>query len=164
MHAETTVIFQAGGARFAIRGDEVVRILAVPRLSVPPAAPPALAGFFAEGDELVCTLRLSVLLDLTNPEEPGLYDHLILLRRDAPRIALLVDRAQSVLEAGKQELRPLTQGLTHREFITAQLSRDGETIPLIDTERLISEFERGCVAHFLAEEERRRRILAEAEA
>lgn len=162
MRAETTIRFHAGGSHFAIDCGEVHRLVPVPRLAMPPGAPAVLAGFFSYAEELVCLLKLSALLDLPGPADPRLYDHIILLRGHEPRIALLVERVVSVFERGSHDVRQLATGLSHRDCVTAEVDHAGETIPLIDPKRLISEFERECVTHFLSEEERRRSAFEEA--
>lgn len=161
MRANTTIRFEAGGSHFAIDCSKVQRLVAAPRLSVPPSAPHVLAGFFSNGGELVCVLRFSALFDLPCRTEPALYDHVIILRGHEPRIALLVERVDSVFERARDDVKSLATGMSHRDCVTAEISHGGETIPLIDTDRLISEFERECVAHFLAQEQRRQSAFGE---
>lgn len=162
MRADTTIRFQAGGSHFAVDCGEIHRVVALPNLAVPPSAPAVLAGFFLYGGELVCVLRFSALLDLPYPDQPDLYDHIILLRRHEPRIALLVERVESIFGRDRHDVKSLAAGLSHRDCVTAEIRHGGDTIPLIDTDRLISRFERECVTHFLAEEQRRRRAFEEA--
>ena len=162
MQADGLISFEAGGASFAIQASAVSRVLPVPRLTLPPCAPAALAGFFCYGGELVCVLKFCALLDLPCPAKPGLYDHIILLRDQAPRIALLVDHAVELFEPGDGAVVPLATGLSHRDSVAAEITRGDETIQLIDPRRLVSDFERECAERFIAVEERRRGAFAEA--
>lgn len=87
------LVFMLAGQRFALPAAAVRECLPLPRLQRRPGLPPAVAGFFSFGRQMLPVLDLGRLLDLHQdvflPEAGGLYRHL--LRLDG--VTLLVDRA-----------------------------------------------------------------------
>lgn len=156
------VIFDSGGCRFALRRDAVSRILPTPRLTRPPQAPGALAGFFAFGPDVVTVLGFAALTGGAEANAPGLYDHVILLKGDGPLIALFVDRVFDVVEADEKSARPVASGGSHRDCIVATITTRKGDVLLLDHARMIADYERDRVRHFHAAERERRRSLGDA--
>lgn len=155
----TFLRFDCGGCALAIPIERVVRIVARPSLIVPPDAPPVVDGLYMDGSELVCVLRLSLLLDLPERGEPGLYDHVMQLRSEGPQIALQVDRVRAVFTRVNGDATAFSDGLQHRGCVGCQLDDAGEPIQILDVARLITTFEKEAVGHLVVSEERRRAAL-----
>ncbi|MEX0644604.1 MAG: chemotaxis protein CheW [Parvularculaceae bacterium] len=156
------IIFEVGDARFALDRDAISRVAPVPRLTKPPAAPEAFAGFMRVGDELVAVLRAHVVLGIDGPSQPKLYDHLLMLRDVSPSTALAVDRVTDVIDADHLELMPVAAGGSHRECVVAEIRGLGRPILSLDLNRLLSDFERDRIRHFHSEEMRRRSAFGDS--
>lgn len=156
------VIFDSGGSRFALRRGGVSRILPAPRLTRPPQAPGALAGFFAFGPDIVTVLGFQALIGGAAADAPGLYDHIILFNGEGPLIALLVDRVLDVVEVDEKTARPVAPGGSHRNCVIAtEETRHGDVL-LLDPARMIAAYEKDRVRHFHDAERKRRRSLGDA--
>lgn len=155
------VTFEVGNAWFALDRDEVARVAPVPRLTRPPAAAEAFAGFMRFGAELIAVLRTHVILGLNGPPQPRLYDHLVLLRSVQPKTALSVDRVSDVINTDGLDWGPVEEGASHRDCIVAEFRSRGRTILSLDIHRLLSEFERERIGHFHEEEQRRRSVFGD---
>lgn len=156
------VIFESSGSRLALRRKAVARILPAPRLTRPPQAPAALAGFFAYGPDIVTVLRFEALMGGAAAEAPSLYAHIILLNLEGPLIALLVDRVSDVLESEDRDRRPVPDESTHRGSVLAEIETRHGSALLLDAARVVTEYERDRVRHFHEEERRRRNSLGDA--
>jgi chemotaxis signal transduction protein len=161
MQGGAIVVFKVSKSRFAAPHHAVKRLAPAPRLSAPPNAVPALAGFFQYGPELISVLNFYILFDLPGQREPRLYDHLILLRRPSPRIALLVDRVSAVIKPKADELKFVTPGHSRRDCIIAEVRGYGDPILLIDIQRVIAGYERERTLHFEDQERRLRNAFGE---
>jgi purine-binding chemotaxis protein CheW len=136
------VVCRAGREQIGIPVEAVEEVLPY-RACVPAAAShAALIGHFGRAGRLVSVIDLGLALGLGtgDGEQSG---HFLLLRRDQPRVALRVDRAQDVIDAVPMA-GDGTSGL-HTDAITGVARADGETeqdgvVSLLDIDRLITPF------------------------
>ncbi len=146
---------RVSGQTLAMRQQEVVEILPVPRLAPVPEAPPIVLGAFHLAMQPVLVLRMASLLGFADPPEgrpaegDPLYHHLLLLPEQAgrPRLALLVDRATEILAAEPSLLPP---GQSLNDCAEGDVRLDGVLIPLISAARLLTAHEAARLAAFSA--------------
>lgn len=156
------VIFESGSSRLALRRADVARILPTPRLTRPPQAPAALAGFFAYGPAIVTVLKFEALVGGESAADPALYSHIILLNLEGPPAGLLIDRVSDVVEANERDRRPIPKEATHRGSIVAEIETRRGGALLIEPALVIADYEKERVRHFHDEERRRRNAFGDA--
>jgi purine-binding chemotaxis protein CheW len=138
------LVCTAGRERFGLPVDAVTEVLPQ-RPCVPgSAALPALIGHFGRAGHLVSVIDLGRALGLVGPGGAGEDGHFVLLRRDHPRIALRVDRAEDVMSVtplnfdGTSGLRmDAVVGLGRAEAESSDLEG---AISLLDIDRLLRPF------------------------
>ncbi|WP_018262909.1 chemotaxis protein CheW [Methylobacterium sp. WSM2598] len=92
------LLCRVGTECLALPLDAVAEVAPFRPCTPVPGAPPALIGLSGRGGALLSILDLATALDLPPlPAEAGA--HLVVLRRDAPRLGLRVERALAVLDA-----------------------------------------------------------------
>jgi purine-binding chemotaxis protein CheW len=134
---------KAGREVFGIPVEAVEEVLPY-RACVPSSSShPALIGHFGRAGRLVSVIDLSVALGL-GPGGGERDGHFLLLRRDQPRVALRVDRAQDVLDvlpmADDGTTGPRTDAVTGVARAEADTPDLGGIISLLDVDRLLKPF------------------------
>jgi purine-binding chemotaxis protein CheW len=141
---ETRVLIcGAGQERYGIPVQAVSEVLPFQACMPIPDGPPALMGVFARNGRLVSVIDLGAALGSATSSD-GENRHLVLLRREQPQVALLVDRAY--------EVSPVTQLATSKaggfrsEAVTgyaeagAGLADRERVLSLLDVDRLLRPF------------------------
>ena len=146
------VVFDVAASRCALPRAEVRELLPLPRLSRPPGLPKAVAGFLNLAGAAVPVVDAARLLGLASADdevEPGLYQHLILIRRGpGPDVALLVDRVVDVISIAPERLTPISDADTLNGCVAGEIDTGGGPIHVISGERLFLEEERQALADF----------------
>ncbi|MBM6594802.1 chemotaxis protein CheW [Microvirga pudoricolor] len=142
------VVCKAGRERIGVPVEAVEEVLPY-RACVPAAsAHPALIGHFGQAGRLVSVIDLGLALGIGSGET-GQGGHYLLLRREQPRLALRVERAQDVVDAvpmAGQDISGQPISGPHTDAITglARTDDDGPeregVIALLDLDRLIKPF------------------------
>ena len=152
------VVFSLAETFCALDLASVREILPTAELSAPPGMPELLAGFLNLGGTAVPVLRLGRLFQMP-VKEPGLYEHLILLRDSRP-LALLVDRVDEVRTCSEDALRPVGEKNSFNGCAQAQLTHKGRTIHVLALDRLLLKEEAARLAELRDLEQKRLRALA----
>jgi chemotaxis signal transduction protein len=142
------LLMRVSGQALAMRQQEVVEVLPLPRLTPLPEAPPILLGAFHLSGEIVLVLQLAALLGLHGPAEGNpLYHHLLLLapQPGRPRLALLVDRATDIVAADPTLLPP---GESFNDCIAGDIRLEGALVPMLSADRLLTAHEAARMAAF----------------
>lgn len=152
----TLVIFRCGEALCAFRREQVVRSLALPALSTPPAMPPALTGFANIAGGAIPVIDTARLLGLTYAADiDPLYRHVLIVLADGAPLGMLVDRVVDVRSADLNSLIPAKPGAILNDCVLGDLAQHDETIHVLDAERVLFAHERSCIADLRdAEQER----------
>lgn len=154
----TYIVFRVATIWCGLERDFVRRILPLPKLDQPPGLPEAIAGTFDLAGTVVPVLRLDRLFDLT-PSPPGLYQHLVLCRRDQPPLALLVDVVAHVVAVPADRVTPLADGETLNGCVTGRFEIGETAVHMLDGDRLLDAHERRMLADFQASQQRRHERL-----
>src|SRR5262249_39095335 len=111
------LVFRVGERSYAISATCIEEIVPPAALLQPPAAPSFLSGFLKLGARLIAVVSLRRLWGMPD-EEPGLYTPLIILKSEAPAIALEVDAAVQMVDFG-DGLTPLAPGSSFNDCAVA---------------------------------------------
>lgn len=144
------LLMRVAGQTLAMRQQDVVEVLPLPRLAPLPEAPPIILGAFHLGGESVLVLQMAMLLGLHGPAEGNpLYHHLLLLPEQPgrPRLALRVDRVTDIVAADPTLLPP---GESFNDCIEGDIRLDGALVPMLAAERLLTAHEAARLAAFAA--------------
>lgn len=156
------VLFRVGEIACALALFDVKEILPLPRLAVPPSAPPALAGLVSVGGMPLAVLRPEVLFGLPEPaDEPDLYSHLIVLR-GSRAVALLVSRADDVIVVSRSGVSAVGDQETLRGCVTGVFGHGGREVMLVSGTRLLGIQERDRIADYARREAERVLSLGQA--
>lgn len=152
----TLVTFQCGDALCAFQREQVVRLLAVPALSTPPGMPPALKGFANIAGGAVPVIDTARLLGLNYDRNADpLYRHVLIVLADGAPLGLLVDRVLDVQSVDLAALTPANADAVLNDCVLGELNAAGESIHLLDAERVLLAHERKRIADLrLAAQER----------
>ncbi len=141
--ADIVLVFRLAGHGFALPAAQVRECLPLPSLQDRPGLPAHVAGFLELGGVALPVLDLARLLGLRRAEDglaleaDGLYRHLVLM----DGVALLVDRATGLAPGlpapPDAEADPWQHGCVSRRVLA-----DGETVALLDPDRLMHHDER----------------------
>lgn len=154
------VVFTVAGRSLALPVSAVRRFLPLPRLDRLPTAPAPVAGVFRYHGEVVPVLSLSVLLDLPGGVA-GLYAPLMMVTWRGRPLALLVDRVLGDVAVAPEHLSPAEPSLSFNGCAVAGFAgpavgdHAGETVAVIDPDRLLSEAEGRLLDAFRDAEARR---------
>lgn len=138
--AAPVLVCQAGGERYGIALTDVAGILPAQPCVPIPGGPPALVGILGRRGYPVSVIDLGAALNLPSPPD-GIFHHFVLLRREHPRVALRVERAESVVAA-----RPLASEEGHAFRSEAVIgyadmqsspSDENHVLSMLDVERLL---------------------------
>jgi purine-binding chemotaxis protein CheW len=160
MSAIRYLCFTLAGEHCALDCAHVREILPLPALGKPPGLPPAIEGVIGLGDRAVPLLRLDRLLGLPDARASA-YQHVLLLRQE-PALALLVDRVTEIARIGEDRIHALEESDSFNGCVGAEIRTDGPTVHCLVLERLLTRRERGALAAFQAREEARLRDVGGA--
>jgi purine-binding chemotaxis protein CheW len=134
----------AGQERFGIPLRDIAEILPFQACMPVSDGTPALVGVFGRNGRLVSVIDLGTALGATTAPSDSEGRHLVLLRREQPRVALLVDRAHGV-----SVITPLAtheSGGFRSEAVTGyaqaktSLADRERVLSLLDVDRLLRPF------------------------
>ncbi|RVU21551.1 chemotaxis protein CheW [Methylobacterium oryzihabitans] len=132
------LLCRAGPELFGLPLEAVAEVSAARPCTPVPGAPPALVGLSGRNGVLVSVLDLAACLGLAaGTAEAG---HVVLLRREAPRIALRVARALGAVEATADE----AAGRAPRHGIAGHARAGGEGLALLDLDALLRPYLAGA--------------------
>lgn len=138
------VIFHLGGHAFAFESQMVAEVVPNAWLARPPALPSMVAGLLDLGGVAVTVLRGDHALDL--PEQTfGLAASILIMRQteDAARglsdrvVGVLVGRVDGVRDLASCQILPLSEELSFRSLVLAQLQVGGDVVHLLDWKRVL---------------------------
>lgn len=138
------LICGAGRERCGIPIEAVTKVLPFRDCVPVPDGPPALVGILGHGGHVVSVINLGMALGL-NPISPDTEgQHLVMLRREQPRVALQVERAYGVSPVSPlaaEERGGLRSDFVigHAEAISGFADRE-RVLSLIDLDRLLRPF------------------------
>jgi purine-binding chemotaxis protein CheW len=141
--ASLVLVCQTGVERYGIALADVAEILPAQACVPIPDGPQALVGILGRRGYPVSVIDLGTALG-TPASQDAIFHHLVLLRREHPRIALRVERAHSVMTANS--LTP-EEGQAFRNEavigyaeIQSGASEQDRVLSLLDVERLVRPF------------------------
>jgi purine-binding chemotaxis protein CheW len=150
------VIFQCGDALCAFQREQVVRLLALPALSTPPAMPPALAGFANIAGGAVPVIDTARLLGLSyDANIDPIYRHVLIVLADGAPLGLLVDRVTNVRELDLDTLTAAKADTLLNDCVVGDLTEDGDVVHVLDAERVLLAHERTRIADLRDAEQQR---------
>lgn len=141
--AAPVLICVAGTELYGIPLADIAEILPAQTCVPIPDGPAALVGILGRRGRPVSVIDLSIALGMSASSET-VFDHFVLLRREKPRVALRVERAQGVVAATSltsedgQAFR--NDAVIGYAEIPAGSSDKERVVSLIDVERLIRPF------------------------
>jgi len=141
--AAPVLICVAGTELYGIPLADIAEILPAQTCVPIPDGPAALVGILGRRGRPVSVIDLSTALSMSASSET-VFDHFVLLRREKPRVALRVERAQGVVAATSltsedgQAFR--NDAVIGYAEIPAGSSDKDRVVSLIDVERLIRPF------------------------
>ena len=141
--AAPVLICVAGTELYGIPLADIAEILPAQTCVPIPDGPAALVGILGRRGRPVSVIDLSTALSMSASSET-VFDHFVLLRREKPRVALRVERAQGVVAATSltsedgQAFR--NDAVIGYAEIPAGSSDKERVVSLIDVERLIRPF------------------------
>ena len=141
--AAPVLICVAGTELYGIPLADIAEILPAQTCVPIPDGPAALVGILGRRGRPVSVIDLSIALGMSASSET-VFDHFVLLRREKPRVALRVERAQGVVAATSltsedgQAFR--NEAVIGYAEIPAGSSDKDRVVSLIDVERLIRPF------------------------
>lgn len=141
--SSTYLVFSLGELTAAFGLGDVREVLALPAMKQPPGLPAVLAGFVRLGNEILPVVNLAQLLQLP-PQAPSIDQHLILLRH-APMLCL-VDRVLELCPLPAPN--PVPTGQTFNDTVVGLLDYQGDSVSLLDSDRLLLETEQARIQDF----------------
>ncbi|AWN54056.1 chemotaxis protein CheW [Methylobacterium sp. 17Sr1-1] len=93
------LVCRAGSETVGLPLESVAEVFPFRPCTPVPGAPAALVGLTGRGGALVSVVDLAMALGAAPAAPEGITGHVVTLRRDGPRIGLLVERVLSVAEA-----------------------------------------------------------------
>lgn len=120
------VVFSLGDQRYALDLRRVERVVRMVALAPLPRAPEIVSGLFDLHGELLPAIDMRKRFRLP-PRPAQLEDHLVVARTSRRRLALHVDRVESVVRIPREELTAPAEIVPGLEFVRgiAQLPREG---------------------------------------
>lgn len=150
------VTFRCGEALCAFQREQVVRSIAVPSLSTPPAMPPALAGFANVAGGAVPVIDTARLLGLAYDQSTDpLYRHVLIVLADGAPLGLLVDRVLDVRDADLETLTPAKPGAALNDCVLGDITQTDCVIHVLDAARVLMAHERARIADLREAEQQR---------
>ena len=147
-------LFEVGGHSFGLRLDSVREVVPMAALSRPPSTPGTLEGFLNLRGTAVPVLRVASLLGL--PQDPlDLHTPLVIVRRGALPLALLVNRVTDIVSLSSDSLVSISEEDSFNGCVEGRLPMAGTDVHLLSLDRLLLEKEQHALAHFQETENRR---------
>ncbi|ACL60295.1 chemotaxis protein CheW [Methylobacterium nodulans] len=131
------LLCRLGPERFGLPLGAVAEVAPYRACTPVPGAPPALLGLSGRGGALLSVIDLATVLNLPAPASDG-PAHLVVLRRESPRIGLRVERALAVLDALVED-SPAPPGRPISGHARAG-AEDAEGFALLDLQALLQPF------------------------
>ncbi|WP_210495850.1 chemotaxis protein CheW [Microvirga antarctica] len=141
--AAPVLVCTAGRERYGIALADIVEVLPV-RPCVPvPDGPSALVGIIGRRGYLVSVIDLGAALGIPAPAETE-FHHLVLLRREQPRVALRVEHAEGVFPAtpisSENQHAFRTEAVIGYAEMASGSARGARVLSLLDVDQLIRPF------------------------
>jgi purine-binding chemotaxis protein CheW len=152
------LVFHLAGQGYALPLQDLQEVVPMAELSRPPGMPSALAGFLNLGGTAVPVLRLARLFGLQEAT-PGVYMPLLVLRTEALRLALVVDRVSRIASVPAEGILPVPAQASFNDCAAGVVTLDGHVIVLLSAERLLLDKEQQCLAELQDAEQARLRDL-----
>ena len=146
------LLFRIATQGYALPVSALSEIVPMAQLVKTPSTPQLIAGLLQLGGRAIPVLRLARLFGLEE-QSPSLYTPLLVLRRENPPLALLVDCVSGIVNIEEAALVPLREGFCFNDCATGLLSHNGEHMVLLDDRRLLSEQEERCAVELAAIEQ-----------
>ena len=160
---KTILTIHCGERLCALERTAVREIAPLPQLSRPPSLPAAVEGLLNLGGEVVVVIDLARLLDVQpDSDVDPLYRHLVVLTDDDASIALLVDRVENVRQIDDSAVMPVDPQTSVNDCISGQIELDGETVSLLDADKLFLAAERARLTDIRRAEQARLDALGAA--
>jgi purine-binding chemotaxis protein CheW len=160
---QALLTFVSAGRRLALPMETVRRVVPLPLLELPVAAPAFVEGFFDFGGTPVVAVRLDRLLNLGD-ESLGIYSPLLILHGEELPVALHVTSVTSILKLTSLDVQPIGRDETFNACIVGRLSDRGETVYVLSAKDLLLAEERSAIAAHRAMHKRRLAALADVPA
>lgn len=143
------LLFTVGGRELAVLADSVGEVVALPRLTRPPASPPLVEGLMNLRGKSVPVIKLARLLGLSEPIRVGLFSSVIIFRDEPVRWAALVERALDVVQWPDTMIEPAPGDLTFNDCVSEIAVEAGaRLVPVVSLARLLERRERQLLAAF----------------
>lgn len=131
------VVFHVEDGRFAVRLDEVERVVAAVELAPLPDAPRLVLGVFNLQGSVIPALDLRRRLG--RPErEPGLSDQYLVVRAAGRLLALVTDRVEGIFESSAGEVLPAAEVVPELPGVEGILRRPDGVVVIQDLARFLS--------------------------
>ncbi len=132
------LVFEVGGAAYAIGLEHTEGVVDCPRITPLPNAPDGVAGLTSVRGRMTVVMELGL-----RASEQASRRRLILVKGDA-QLALLADRVQGVLALEPKKIRPVAHGkdsltLEHARFgwpAESYFKSERQRVPILDIQRL----------------------------
>jgi purine-binding chemotaxis protein CheW len=148
------LVFRVGGQAYGLPLLMLREILPIAELLQIPAQPASVAGFLNLGGEAIAVLHAARFFGC--PESPPtLYTPMLVLRRENPALALLVEGIEGVVEFAPTDLVPIVPGTSIHDCARGLIRIDHEHVVLLDEERLVTQEEARRLAEWAAHEQSR---------
>lgn len=126
----------------------------MPRIQRPPSAPAIVAGMVNVGGTPLIVVDLTMVLT-GEPSRPGFYWNIVRLRHGTPPVGFLVAHADQVVSLNPDDVRAAPAGETLNDCIAGEFDHEGESVHLLDIDRILLERERQVLAALQSECNRR---------
>jgi purine-binding chemotaxis protein CheW len=115
------VIFRLDNARYALPLNSVVEVIARPRITPTPGAPPEVAGLIQVRGEVRVVWNLQRILGLPSSHESGANPAALLLRLAGGEPGVLVDEVEDIRAVPDKQRCPEPQDSVMSAWMTADL-------------------------------------------
>lgn len=132
------VMFQVGGADYVVSAADVMQMETFSGATEVPGAPPHVAGLVQLRGQVLPVVDVRARFGLPAADRPA-DARIIVVERQARRVALLVDRAREVIDLGADEFRapPELVAAQAAGFVRSIAQRDHRVLMLVDLEKVI---------------------------
>jgi len=152
----TLVTIRCGERLCALDRAAVREITPLPELSRPPSLPASVEGVMNLAGEAVLIVDLVRLLDVApNEDIDPIYRHVIVLSQDDGSSGLLVDRVEDVASVPANAIIAADGATTVNDCVVGQVEIGGETVHVLDAERIFLAAERLRLADIQKSEQAR---------
>ena len=131
------VVFLVEGGRYAVRLEEVERVVAAVELVPLPDAPEVVLGVFNLQGTVVPAIDTRRRLRLAG-REPGISDQFLVVRAAGRVLALVADRVQGIVEMPVDAISPATEVVPELAGVEGVLRLPDGVIVIHDLARFLS--------------------------